>query len=97
MSAADQLAALLVREEAALRRGDAEAVLLFSDQKNELMESLKDHPPSEEQLVELVQKNRANGLLARSGLALLNQVLGANTSYGQEGVSRAGQILSESV
>ena len=29
MSAAGQLAALLVEEEAALRRGDAEAVLLF--------------------------------------------------------------------
>ena len=96
MQPADQLAALLVEEEAALRRGDAEAVLLFADQKNVLMDALKDHPPSEAQLEELIQKNRANGLLARSGLSLLNQVLGASTSYGQEGMSRAGQILSES-
>jgi hypothetical protein len=96
MQPADQLAALLVKEEAALRRGDAEAVFLFADQKIELMGALKEHPPSEIQLHQLIQKNRSNGLLARSGLALLNQVLGASSSYGQEGVSRAGQILRES-
>ena len=96
MHPADQLAALLVEEEAALRRGDAEAVLLFADQKISLMEALKEQQPSQQQLVELIRKNRSNGLLARSGLALLNQVLGASSSYGQEGVSRAGQILRES-
>jgi len=35
--------------------------------------------------------------LARSGLALLNQVLGSPSAYGSARSSRAGSILSESV
>ena len=37
MPLADRMAALLVEEATALRRGDAEAVLFLSQQKNELM------------------------------------------------------------
>ena len=96
MSAADQLAALLVEEEAALRRGDAEAVFLLAAEKEALVVALRDDPPTEDVLRELIEKNRSNGMLARSGLALLNQVLGNSSSYGQEGQSRSGQILSES-
>ena len=96
MSAAGQLAALLVKEEAALRRGDAEAVFLLAAEKEELVDALRQDPPLEGVLNELIEKNRANGILARSGLALLNQVLGNSSSYGQEGQSRSGQILSES-
>ncbi len=96
MSAAGQLAALLVKEEAALRRGDAEAVFLLAGEKEALIIALRDDPPSEDVLSELIAKNRTNGMLARSGLALLNQVLGNPSSYGQDGQSRSGQILSES-
>ena len=96
MSEADQLAALLVKEEAALRRGDAEAVFLLASEKEDLVIALSDDPPLEDVLRELIEKNRANGMLARSGLALLNQVLGNSSSYGQGGQSRSGQILSES-
>ena len=96
MSAAGQLAALLVKEEAALRRGDAEAVFLLAAEKEALVVALRDDPPTEDILRTLIEKNRSNGMLARSGLALLNQVLGNSNSYGQEGLSRSGQILSES-
>ena len=96
MSAAGQLAALLVKEEAALRRGDAEAVLLFAAEKNGLILALRTDPPADEVLSELIEKNRANGMLARSGLALLNQVLGNTSTYGQDAQSKSGQILSES-
>ena len=96
MSAAGQLSALLVKEEAALRRGDAEAVFLLAGEKEALVVALLADPPPEDLLSELIEKNRANGMLARSGLALLNQVLGNPSSYGQDGQSRSGQILSES-
>ncbi len=96
MSAAGQLAALLVKEEAALRCGDAEAVLLFAAEKNGLILALRNDPPTDEVLSELIEKNRANGMLARSGLALLNQVLGNTSAYGQDAQSKSGQILSES-
>jgi hypothetical protein len=97
MSLADRLAALLVEEEVALRHGDAEAVLFLAQQKNELLSSLMEDPPAPERITELLEKNRCNGMLARSGLALLNQVLGSPSAYGSERSSRAGSILSESV
>lgn len=96
MSAAGQLAALLVKEEAALRRGDAEAVFLLAEEKEDLVIALRDDPPAEDVLSDLIEKNRTNGMLARSGLALLNQVLGNSSAYGQEAQSKSGQILSES-
>lgn len=96
MSAADKLTALLVEEEAALRRGDAEAVLLFAKHKEELVRSLSEDPPAEAVLSALLEKNRANGLLARSGLALLNQVLGNPSTYGADPTDRSGRFLSES-
>ena len=96
MSAADLLAALLVKEEAALRRGDAEAVFLLAEEKEGLVIALQDDPPAADVLSDLIEKNRTNGMLARSGLALLNQVLGNSNAYGQETHSTSGQILSES-
>ena len=97
MPLADRLAALLVEEATALRHGDAEAVLFLAQQKNDLMSALMDDPPRPEQIEKLLEMNRNNGMLARSGLALLNQVLGSPTAYGGERLSRAGSILSESV
>jgi hypothetical protein len=97
MPLADRLAALLVEEATALRHGDAEAVLFLAQQKNELMSALMDDPPPPERIEKLLEMNRNNGMLARSGLALLNQVLGSPSAYGSDRISRAGSILSESV
>jgi len=97
MPLADRMAALLVEEATALRRGDAEAVLFLSQQKNELMSLLIDDPPSAERIEELLEMNRDNRMLARSGLALLNQVLGSPSAYGGERKAQTGSILRESI
>ncbi len=97
MSPADRLAALLVEEATALRHGDAEAVLFLAKEKEDLLVAIKEDPPPAERLRELLASNRDNGLLARSGLALLNQVLGAETGYGPERQRAPGKFLSESV
>ena len=97
MSVLDQLDALLDAEFAALKAGDAEQVLALAGQKRSLVQQLQDLSPPREDLQRLIQKNRANGVLARSGLALLNQVLGAGSHYGQgTAPSRVGQFLSKS-
>jgi len=93
----DQLGALLDAEFAALKAGDAEQVMALAGQKLDLVQQLQALAPPEEALQRLIEKNRANGVLARSGLALLNQVLGAGSHYGQGSApSRVGQFLSKS-
>ena len=97
MSLADRMAALLVEEATALRHGDAEAVLFLAKQKNELMSSLLEDPPPAERIEELLEMNRDNRMLARAGLALLNQVLGSSSAYGGERKTQTGSILRESI
>ena len=90
MSAADKLTALLVEEEAALRRGDAEAVLLFAKRKR-AVRSLSEDPPAEAVLA-LLENNR----LCWRRLGALNQVLGNPSTYGADPTDRSGRFLSES-
>ena len=90
MSAADKLTALLVEEEAALRRGDAGGAS-FAKRKEELVRSLSEDPPEEAVLSALLEKDRANGLLARRQ-ALLNQVLGNPSTYGADPTDRSGRF-----
>ena len=97
MNAADRLQDLLSEEQTALRHGDAEAVFALAQEKEELVDQLRQDPPSSERLEALLTDNRRNGLLARSGLSLLNQVLGTVPSYGPEPPkTAAGQFLNES-
>ena len=97
MPLADRMATLLVEEATALRRGDAEAVLFLSQQKNQLIPLLLDDPPPAECIEKLLEMNRDNRMLARSGLALLNKVLGSPSAYGGERRAQPGSILRESV
>ena len=97
MSLADRMAALLVEEATALRHGDAEAVLFLAKQKNELMSLLLEDPPPVERIEELLEMNRDNRMLARAGLALLNQVLGSSSAYGGARKTQTGSILRESI
>jgi|MDSW01.1.fsa_nt_gb hypothetical protein len=96
-TAADLLDALLVEEETALRRGDAEAVLSCAHEKGALINRLMSEPPDTERLTALVEKNRRNGQLARAGLSLLNQVLGGGVGYGADAKQlQSGHFLDES-
>jgi flagellar biosynthesis/type III secretory pathway chaperone len=97
VNSADQLATLLADEEVALRDGDAQALLSLAQHKEVLLKALQSDPPAKEVLLELLQTNRRNGLLARSGLSLLNQVLGATSGSGIVKARPSGQFLCETV
>jgi hypothetical protein len=93
---ADRMRVLLCEEELALRHGDAAAVIAFADEKSALIQALANEPIEVADAMDLKAHNRRNGVLARSGLAIMNQIMGSPVGYGPQMHDQpAGRLLNK--
>ena len=89
--------ALLERERVALEAGDPGAIDACVAEKDRLMSAFDGVAIPEDSARAIAEQNRRNGLLARSGLRLVRQVLGTDkVGYGpQRSAASAGGHLSK--